>query len=111
MSGHVTFAKPESRVDERARRNAAKAALERDVYRAVDERDKRRCRVCGHSADPRAMDSTKRGEHHHVVLRSAGGETSTGNVCLLCVSCHAARHAYRLCITGDADGALKSWRP
>lgn len=79
-----------------ARRVTAKA--NRAVYAAVTARD-RGCRHCG-----RAW-----GLHrHHLVFRSQGGETRSGNVLLLCDRCHGKVHARTLVIHGtDADGVLR----
>lgn len=101
-----TLAKPESRAHERRDRAKAKLQAVRAVYAIVDRRDGYRCRACQRPADPRAIDLLKRGERHHIVLRSAGGKDATDNLCLLCASCHADRHAGRLHISGHGDGRL-----
>lgn len=49
------------------------------LCRLVDERDGRRCRICG---------STWRLHHHHVVFRSHCHIDKEDNVILLCWRCH-----------------------
>lgn len=84
----------------KARARRQEAAHAKTVYLAVDARDRFACRVCcAHKGD-----SIHR---HHIVFRSAGGPTTTANVCHLCDECHRAVHAHRVKLTGDADGALK----
>lgn len=98
--------KPRSRAEEKAEKRTAAKKQQRDVYRLVTERDKRKCRSCLNQADPNALDMLKRGHHHHVVFRSAGGQDTTGNLMLACARCHAEIHAHRLSVSGDADGVL-----
>ena len=91
------------RDEQRARANAEKAA-ERECYRRVDIRDGRRCRVCGCHVVPGSVDGRQRAEHHHLVLRSRGGDHSTANVCTLCARCHDEIHVRaRMRLVGDAD--------
>lgn len=66
-----------------------------EVYRAVDLRDRGSCRLCG------AFSAQH--HHHHIVYRSRGGKDATGNVILVCPSCHDDIHAARVRVTGDAD--------
>jgi predicted HNH restriction endonuclease len=41
------------------------------------------------------------------VFRSQGGPTTTANVVLVCVACHAAIHAHRLRVVGtDANAGV-----
>jgi len=86
--------KPKRRPSKRHR----DAARRRAVYAAVTARDGC-CRCCGRGY----------GLHrHHIIFRSQGGATTTGNVVLVCVACHAAIHARRLRIVGtDANGPLQ----
>lgn len=95
-----------SRADERLEKRTAAKKQQRDVYRLVTDRDKRKCRACLNQADPSALDMLKRGHHHHIVFRSAGGTDESSNLCLLCARCHSAVHAHRLDIAGSADGRL-----
>jgi predicted HNH restriction endonuclease len=44
---------------------------------------------------------------HHIKFRSVGGEDTAENLAALCRVCHAEIHAYRLVISGDANGKLK----
>ena len=76
------------------------------LCRAVNERDKHRCRACGAFAHPYIASEIKRGHHHHIVFRSQGGKDTRANVCLLCPVCHADVHEGRMTIKGDADGIL-----
>lgn len=95
-----------SRAAEKRKRKAAIEAHRAEVYRAVDRRDAGKCRACGRRCSPFALGLLDRAEHHHVVLRSAGGQDETRNICLLCADCHADRHMGRLSVFGDADGLL-----
>ena len=101
------IAKPVPRVVERAEKRRLRQRMQRDVYWLVTARDGRKCRACAASADPAALDSLKRGHHHHVRFRSRGGDNSTVNLVLLCALCHSAVHVTReLTITGNADSTL-----
>jgi 5-methylcytosine-specific restriction endonuclease McrA len=44
---------------------------------------------------------------HHIRFRSHGGKDETRNCAAICAVCHADIHAYRLSISGDANGKLK----
>ncbi len=103
----TSLQKPLSRAEERKDRLAMKRQIERAVYRAVDARDQRKCRACGRKADPHGVGLVEHGHRHHVVFRSAGGETSTSNVVTLCNSCHSDVHAHRLTVEGDANSQLR----
>jgi 5-methylcytosine-specific restriction endonuclease McrA len=81
-------------------------AERREVYDAVNRRDRYRCVVCGAKADPRAIGLTEQGHHHHILYRSRGGKHQRWNVCLLCPACHAEVHAKRLFLSGNADEGL-----
>ena len=98
--------KPESRAVERKKDKAEKAARLRAVHAFVDARDKWKCRACGARVDPNAKALELRAHRHHVVLRSAGGKDTTGNLALLCAGCHHEIHAYRLTCSGHADGIM-----
>lgn len=80
----------------RARKRAADKALAENAQQAR-WRDLDRCRVCG---------SGQGVEVHHVTFRSQGGGHGTSNLACLCVSCHAAVHARRIWISGNADEKL-----
>lgn len=82
----------------------------RSVARWVDQRDKYGCRACGARTDPHSLSLLTKGHRHHLQFRSAGGETVTSNVCLLCPACHNAVHRHQLRIEGNADLALTCWR-
>lgn len=99
-----------SRIDERRERKAAEESHWRDVCRVVDKRDAGHCRVCGRRTDPYATDMLRRGEHHHLVYRSAGGVDENWNVVLLCLSCHRAEHDGKIEIRGNADTGIEVWR-
>jgi 5-methylcytosine-specific restriction endonuclease McrA len=81
----------------RARKRKADKTLAENAQ-AARWRDSDRCRVCG---------SGQGVEVHHVQFRSQGGTHATSNLVCLCVSCHAAVHARRIWLSGDADGVLK----
>jgi 5-methylcytosine-specific restriction endonuclease McrA len=44
---------------------------------------------------------------HHIRFRSVGGKDETSNLAALCRCCHAEIHAYRLTLSGDANGKLR----
>jgi hypothetical protein len=96
-----------TRVKDRKRKKRDRDAEQREVYDAVNRRDRYRCRACGVSCDPGAVDMLRRGHHHHVTYRSKRGPTRTYNVCLLCPECHADVHAKRLFLSGNADDELQ----
>lgn len=95
-----------SRLQMKRDKKAEAEANEREVYRTVNVRDAWRCRCCERACDPYVPDMLRRGHHHHIEYRSAGGATTTENVCLLCADCHGDEHAHRLKIEGNADVAL-----
>jgi hypothetical protein len=83
-------------------------ALERAVNRAVDARDKGRCRCCGRRGRLDATSVLDRLHRHHVIYRSRQGAESASNKVTLCALCHAAEHAKQLWIVGtDANGPLR----
>lgn len=55
-----------------------------DVRRAVKERDRNRCRVCG---------TTKKLHVHHIAYRSQGGTHDEHNLIVLCETHHSLVHA------------------
>ncbi len=95
--------KPPSPAKLRAAKKAAKATAWRKVCRAVDRRDGAFCRACKRQFGVWGLEMR---EHHHIVPRSLGGKDTTANVLSVCSLCHQDRHAGRLAITGDADGAI-----
>lgn len=94
----LAFPKPPSRAGERRARRAAKDEEWTRVRRLVLARDGRRCRVCHSRRDVEA---------HHIRFRSRGGEHTTANVACVCAICHADIHAYRLTLSGNADGIIR----
>jgi hypothetical protein len=103
----TSISKPISRAEERQDRLAMRKQIERAVYRAVDARDKYRCRACGARCSPSASSLLERAHRHHITFRSAGGQTVTSNVATVCATCHADLHAYRLTMEGDANTQLQ----
>ncbi len=100
-----------SRFEMKKAKQAAAEKTERDVFRLVDARDGHRCRACGHRCDPTATTLLERAHRHHIVYRSAGGETTTGNLATVCASCHHREHVKRtLRIEGNADEGLTLWQ-
>lgn len=99
-----------SRVEARRVKKAEDVARWRDVCRQVDARDGGRCRVCGRRCDPNALALLERGERHHIVYRSRGGEDDAANVVTLCSGCHADQHASRLDVRGSAVDGIEIWR-
>jgi len=91
---------PKGQTQSSAKREKARAKEQQwqRVRQCVLVRDGRRCRVC------RTMEGV---DVHHVRFRSVGGDDNTSNCAALCRICHAEIHAYRLVISGDANGKLK----
>jgi hypothetical protein len=78
----MRFPKPHrTRRQERARTKRAQTRLMAAVRADLVRRDTS-CRVCG------SRFASSQPEAHHLVFRSAGGETSTQNMVLLCAPCH-----------------------
>ena len=67
-------------------RAVASAPTWPSVREAVLARDNHRCRDCGNTSDPAALDV------HHLVPRKHGGRDDPANLVTLCDSCHASRH-------------------
>lgn len=80
-----------------------KQRTEREVYAAVTTRDQSCCRVCHRFCRPRAIGLLEKAHHHHLIYLSAGGKTTTENVCLLCAFCHEFEHQHRIQLSGNAD--------
>ena len=96
-----------SRVDTAKAKKREAETLQREVYRAVDARDKGRCRACGKACSAYAVTMLEKAHHHHIVYRSAQGEQASSNVVTLCAQDHDAIHVKRtLAIDGNADIAL-----
>jgi hypothetical protein len=112
--------KPSARVIEKQRKRTEEASQLRACYKAVDERDAGRCRVCGKRGSPTAVGLLDRLQRHHMVYRSKGGEHRSENVLSVCAACHAAIHVDgSLRVIGDADvrdavtgklGGVAVWR-
>jgi len=92
-----------SRFLRKAKRLAEQKAREREVHQQVDTRDRLCCRVCGHYSSPMAVGVLERSHRHHLVYRSAGGETTTANLLTLCAKCHSGVHEATLRLEGNAD--------
>jgi 5-methylcytosine-specific restriction endonuclease McrA len=97
------FPKGETRFERKDARKKAEEAERRRVYKLVDARDGRACRLCGRKTNPEATGLLDRGHRHHLTYRSKGGQDSTDNLLTLCASCHHGVHSGRIRITGDAD--------
>lgn len=96
--------KPSARVVGKLKRRAEEAKELQACYRAVDERDIGRCRVCGKRGSPTAVGLLDRLHRHHIVYRSRGGQHVSSGVLSVCASCHAAIHNDgTLRVSGDAD--------
>jgi len=95
--------KGRSRFEEKVKQRVAELRNERSVSVQVDHRDGYRCRVCQRSSNINGVGLLERGHRHHIDYRSAGGLTTTANMCHLCSRCHAAIHAGDLRLSGDAD--------
>ena len=99
-----------SRVDEKRERQQAEDANWRAVCAAVTKRDAGHCRVCGRRCDASATSMLRRGEHHHLKYRSAGGADHQSNVILACKGCHDDEHAGRIQVEGNGDTGISIWR-
>ncbi len=92
-----------SRRQAKADKRAEEARAIRDCYKAVDARDKGRCRVCGRRGNPQATTLLDRIHRHHMIFRSRGGQHGPSNVVSLCAECHDAIHVKStLRVDGDA---------
>ena len=97
----VTFPKPSSKLLARARCARRALALSKVVKRAVMERDKKTCRVCGKRAD----------SVHEMRFRSLGGTVSLGNSFAVCgtgtTRCHGKLQRNALIPVGSLNGLLR----
>lgn len=104
----LKYAKPEPRVKVRKVKVNEADKHERQVYAAVDRRDKLRCVVTGRKANPYATDSLDRLHHHHILQRGRDqGPTETWNIASVHATAHALIHQNVLTIEGNADVALR----
>lgn len=93
-----------SRLQEKLARRSEEQAEIRACYKAVDERDKRRCRVCGKKGSPTATGLLERIHRHHMVYRSRGGQHEPDSVVSVCSQCHDEIHVRgTLRLEGDAN--------
>lgn len=99
-----------SRVEDRKARKAEKDAHWREVCRKVDRREAMHCRVTGVRVDPHALGMLRRGEHHHVIPKGAGGPDETWNVILVSLEIHRAIHDGKYRVEGNADECITVWR-
>lgn len=83
----------------RAAKRRADLRQYRKVCQQVDERDGDICRVCHQPI------WTQR-HHHHIVYRSRGGKHESGNLIVVCATCHEDIHHHRVTVTGDANATL-----
>jgi hypothetical protein len=95
-----------TRVEAKREAENAVEANWRAVCGVVDIRDSYQCRESSRRCNPHPTTMLQKGHHHHIVYASAGGDDTTQNVCLLCADCHAAEHAHKIQIEGNADVAL-----
>jgi hypothetical protein len=92
------------RVKRKAARKAAASAAEKACYAEVDKRDGKRCRVCGRQGKPGAASMLDRLHHHHMILRSRGGQHESESVLSLCAQHHSEIHVdCTLRVEGDAN--------
>lgn len=99
----------ETRYTEKKERRKLDYAQQQATYRAVDRRDRGRCRACGRRCSVTAVGLLDRAHRHHVIYRSAGGPDETWNVATLCAGCHDAQHNGLLDVRGNADTGLEIW--
>jgi 5-methylcytosine-specific restriction endonuclease McrA len=91
--------KPRSRAADKKDATREKEREWQRTRQCVLVRDGYRCRVC------KSKDMI---DAHHIRFRSVGGDTfDTKNVAAICRPCHAEIHAYRLAVSGDANGKLR----
>ena len=83
----------------------AEIAAAKQLRRLVWMRDGGKCRAC-RTPVKLAGETLEVGHAHHVCFRSQGGENTTRNLAMLCVTCHMAAHNGMLEVVGDADGLL-----
>ena len=67
-----------------------------DDQRAVYERDRNRCRLCGWDRDMWTRQNPRYLELHHVVEHRSHGPNTRDNLIVLCSKCHDEVHAGRL---------------
>jgi hypothetical protein len=67
-----------------------------DDQRAVYERDRNRCRLCGWDRDMWTRQNPRYLELHHIVEHRAHGPNTRDNLIVLCSKCHDEVHAGRL---------------
>lgn len=102
----ATLQKPTSRAADKVKDKAEKAKRLRAVQAFVDKRDKWQCRACGRRVSIGGGLMEHRAHRHHIAFRSKGGHDTTANIVLLCGIHHHEIHAYRMTVTGEADGRL-----
>lgn len=92
--------KPTPRVIQKAQRQKQDAKNERAAREITRARDKGRCRIPGCTEHATEL--------HHIVPRSQSRRLKhdTRNLCWLCKSHHALRHAGVIQISGNADEEL-----
>jgi hypothetical protein len=95
-----------SLADERDEKRKKSKTDERDIYAAVDKRDGMICRACGCHMVRSMERNQKRREHHHILPRSQGGKTTTGNIVNVCHADHERLTRHLLTVEGSADGPL-----
>jgi hypothetical protein len=99
----LKFAKGPSRFERKDARKKAEEAERRRVYKLVDARDGRACRLCGRKGNPNGTSMLDKLHHHHILPRSQGGKDTTDNLITLCAACHDGEHRGRIRMDGDAD--------
>lgn len=74
------------------------------VKKAVYERDKGRCRLCGKRCSYGARKIAERADPHHIIFASKGRIDHTSNVLILDRGCHDLVHKVkRFYLSGNAD--------
>lgn len=97
----LAIPKPEPRWKSKQRNVTAEKKAERECYALVDRRDDHCCRICRKRVGGIGM--LQAGHHHHIVMRSRGGQHDLNTVVLLCVEHHHAIHNGELRLEGDAN--------
>lgn len=102
-------AKDEKRIakeKETKRLRLLRALENRQLRRAVFDRDKGRCRAFGLPLYFEHADPAQVGHCHHVIYRSAGGNDSLDNLIYLSWKAHQAVHDGLLKLEGDPNGVM-----
>lgn len=102
----LAYPKPEPRARKKRREDKDDDKHEREVYQAVDRRDKNRCQLTGRRGNPYTVDPLDKLHHHHIIERSRLGPTETWNLVLVHRIVHDLINDSRIDVYGNADEQL-----